>query len=55
MPVTEDITAGALIEQQGLEPSYSAELTEEDIAAMNAAEFHAPDWALVWESGRKHD
>ena len=47
VPVSEDITAGMLIEQWGLEPVYSAELTEEDIAALNAATFRAPDWALV--------
>jgi len=49
--ITADITAGELKEkirnETGAEPEYSGELTEEQIAGMNAKEFKAPDWALV--------
>ena len=45
--VSEDTTAGDLLAAQGLTPVYSADLSEEAIAAMNARVFHAHDWALV--------
>ena len=45
--VAEDTTAGALKEALGVEPSYSAELTEEEIAEMDALTLTAPDWALI--------
>ena len=47
VPVTEDTTAGALKEALGLTPSYSAELTEKEIAEMDALALTAPDWALI--------
>ena len=47
VPITEDTTAGALKETLGLAPSYSAELTDEDIRAMDALALTAPDWALI--------
>ena len=43
--VEENTTAGAL--KEGYEIEYSAELTEEDILAMDAREIYAPDWALI--------
>jgi fibro-slime domain-containing protein len=45
--VDEDTTAGALKEALELQPEYSSELTEESIAAMDAKELTAPDWALM--------
>jgi len=46
-----DTTAGQLKEkiknETGAEPEYSGELTEEQIAEMNAKELVAVDWALV--------
>lgn len=45
--VEESTTAGDLKASLGLEPEYSAELTEEDIAEIDANEFSAPDWALI--------
>ncbi|MBR2810819.1 MAG: hypothetical protein IKD69_05495, partial [Solobacterium sp.] len=45
--IEEDTTAGRLKEDLGLVCEYSAELSEEQIAAMNAKEFHAPDWVLI--------
>ena len=47
LPVTEDITAAELKEKYDLVCSYSAELTEEEIAEMDAKELYAPDWAFV--------
>ena len=45
--VEEDTTAGELKNRLGLQPSYSAELTEESIAEMDALALTAPDWALI--------
>ena len=49
--ISEDTTAGELREkireQTGEEPEYSVELTEEDIAEMDAKELRAVDWALM--------
>ena len=46
--VTEDsVTAGALKESLGVVSEYSAELTEDQRATMDAKEFTAPDWALI--------
>ena len=45
--VDEDTTAGELKRKLELSPSYSAELTEKDIAAMDALPLTAPDWALI--------
>ncbi len=45
--ITEDTTAGELKEALGVTPEYSAELTEEQIAAMDAKILTAPDWALI--------
>ena len=45
--VDEDTTAGELKQKLALSPSYSAELTGEDIAAMDALALTAPDWALI--------
>ena len=47
VPVTEDTTAAALKEKWELVCSYSAELTKEQIAEMDAKELFAPDWAFV--------
>ena len=47
VPVTEDATAGELKAQYALEPEYSAELTEAQIAELDAQAFQAPDWALM--------
>ena len=45
--ITEDTTAGALKEKMNLEPVYSADLTQAQIAALNAKNLTAPDWALI--------
>ena len=45
--VDEDITAGELRERLGLEAQYSAEVTDEQVAAMNAKQFKKGDWALL--------
>ena len=45
--VEENTTAGELKNRLGLQPSYSAELTEESIAEMDALVLTAPDWALI--------
>ncbi|MBR2783399.1 MAG: VWA domain-containing protein, partial [Firmicutes bacterium] len=45
--VLEDATVGALKEAYGLECEYSAELTDDDIAAINAQQVKAGDWALI--------
>ena len=45
--VGEDITAGELRERFGLEAQYSAEVTDEQIAAMDAKRFEPGDWALL--------
>lgn len=45
--VTQDTTAGAIVDALNTEIEYSAELTEDDIARIRAAAFTAPDWALV--------
>ena len=42
-----DATAGELKQAWDLAPTYSAELTEEQIARMNEKAFRAPDWVLV--------
>ena len=47
VPVIEDVTAGELKEEWGLECEVSAELTDEQIREMDAKEFSAPDWALI--------
>ncbi len=45
--ITEDTTVGAIKERLRLECEYSAELTEEQIAEINAQEAKAGDWALI--------
>lgn len=45
--VEEDTTVGAIKERLGLECEYSAELTEEKIAEINAQGVNAGDWALI--------
>ena len=45
-PVTEETTVGALRAELGLESQYSAALTEEDRAEIDARVLTAPDWAL---------
>ena len=45
--VEENFTVGAIKERLQLECEYSAELTEEDIAEINAQEIKAGDWALI--------
>ena len=45
--VNEESTVGALKEANGLEVEYSADLTEEQIAEINAQTVEAGDWALV--------
>lgn len=49
--ITEDTTAGRLKEkikeETGEEPEYSGDLTEEELAEMDAKEFKAVDWALI--------
>ena len=45
--VEEESTVGALKEANGLEVEYSANLTEEQIAEINAQTVEAGDWALV--------
>ena len=47
VPVTEDTTAGAIVDALGVEIEYSAELTDEAIDAIRARVFTAPDWALA--------
>ena len=43
----QDTTAGELKQLLGVEPEYSAELTDEQIEQMDARQLAAPDWALV--------
>ena len=45
--VDEDTTVGKLKAKLHLEPEYSDEVTEEDVAKMDARQLVAPDWALV--------
>ena len=45
--VEEDTTAGAIKDVLGLECEYSAELTEEQIAEINAQVVEAGDWAMI--------
>ena len=45
--VEHDTTVGTLKGENGLRCEYSAELTNEEIAAINAAEVTAVDWALI--------
>ena len=45
--VDEAATVGGLKEANGLEVEYSAELTEEQIAEINAQTVEAGDWALI--------
>ena len=45
--VNEDTTVAALKETNGLIIQYSADLTEEQIAAINAQTVKAGDWALI--------
>ena len=45
--VDEATTVGGLKEANGLEVEYSAELTEEQIAEINAQTVEAGDWALI--------
>ena len=47
VPITENVTAGELKKRLELEIEYSAELTEEQIAEMDAQQFTSPDWALI--------
>lgn len=44
--ITENTTAGSIKEKYGLEPEYSADLKSDQINAMDAKQFIAPDWAL---------
>ena len=45
--VDADTTVGALKEENALECEYSAELTEEEIAEINARKVESKDWALI--------
>ncbi len=45
--VEEDTTVGQIKDSRGLECEYSAELTEEQIAEINAQTVEAGDWALI--------
>ena len=45
--VSENTTAGAVIDALGKEVEYSAELTKDNIAQIRAMRLTAPDWALV--------
>ena len=45
--VDADTTVGQIKESRGLEVEYSAELTEEQIAEINAQTVEARDWALI--------
>ena len=45
--VNNETTVGALKEKNGLDVEYSAELTEEQIAEINAQTVEAGDWALI--------
>ena len=45
--VEADTTVGQIKESRGLECQYSAELTEEQIAEINAQTVKAEDWALI--------
>ena len=45
--VEEESTVGGIKEENGLEVQYSAELTEEKIAQINAQTAAAGDWALI--------
>ncbi len=45
--VEEDTTVGQIKENRALECKYSAGLTEEQIAEINAQTVEAPDWALI--------
>ncbi len=47
VPVSEDITAGAVMEALDVEPEFSADLTDAQIDALKAEVLAAPDWALV--------
>ncbi|MBQ3476590.1 MAG: hypothetical protein IJH25_00260, partial [Clostridia bacterium] len=47
VPVDVNVTVGALKEKWGLEPEYTAELTEAQLAELNGKLLQAPDWALV--------
>gem|GEM_PF-3308120 len=47
VPVNANTTAGQLKEALGLEIRYSAELSAEQIAEMDATPLTAPDWALI--------
>ncbi len=45
--VNENTTVGNIKDELGLECEYSDELTEEDIAGINAEEVEGGDWALI--------
>lgn len=45
--VESDTTVGSLKNEYGLECQYSAELTEEDIAAINSQRVEGGDWTLI--------
>ena len=45
--ITEDTTAGALVESLGLLPEHSADLGDEELDELLAKPLAAPDWALV--------
>ena len=45
--VDEDTTVGAIKERLGLECEYSAELTKDQIAEIDAQKVNAGDWALI--------
>ena len=45
--IEEEITAGGLKEELGLECEYSAELTDAQRTVMDSKVFSAPDWALI--------
>ncbi len=45
--IDHSVTVGEIIEKEGLEVQYSADLTEEQIRQINSAEIRAGDWALI--------
>ncbi len=45
--VTQDTTAGEIKSKLGLQPKYSKNLKDEDIAKLDAKEYTAPDWVLI--------
>ncbi len=45
--IDNDTTVGAIKEQQGLEPQYSADITDERVAEIDGRQLFAPDWMLL--------